>query len=71
MTREQKIAKKKARAFARKGKRIAKDASYLNTAHIYDRESISWGRKKQHYRVFVCEMGYGGCESRGYCNGDC
>jgi NMD protein affecting ribosome stability and mRNA decay len=25
----------------------------------------SWRRK------FTCEMGYGDCELRGYCNGDC
>lgn len=23
------------------------------------------------YRQFTCEMGYGDCEKRGYCNGDC
>ena len=22
-------------------------------------------------RLFVCEMGYGDCEERGFCNGDC
>lgn len=71
MTREQKIEKRKARAYARKGKRIAKDRSYLHTASIYDRNSISWGRRRQHGSVFICEMRYGDCESRGYCNGDC
>lgn len=71
MTREEKIAKRKARSYRRKGKRIAKDKDYLNTSCLYDRRGISWGRRKQHGRVFVCEMGYGSCEERGYCDGDC
>ena len=71
MTREQKIEKRKARAFGRKAKRIAKDRSYLQTAQSNDRTSISWGRKKQQGRVFTCEMGYYDCERRMYCNGDC
>jgi hypothetical protein len=72
LTREEKIKKRQARAFVRKGKRIAKDKDYLNTAALYDRGySMSWGRRKQHGSAFSCEMGYGGCEERGYCNGDC
>lgn len=72
MTREEKIKKRQERSYRRKAKRIAKDKSYLNTSALYDRGySLSWGRKRQHGSVFVCEMGYGDCEARGYCNGDC
>ncbi len=28
-------------------------------------------RKRRRPRRFRCEMGYGSCETRGYCNGDC
>lgn len=71
MTREQKIEKRKARAYKRKATRIAKDSSYLNTSFLYDKSGISWGRRKQRGRVMTCEMGYSDCELRGYCNGDC
>ena len=71
MTREEKIKKRQERAYRRKGKRIAKDKTYLQTANNYDRYSISWGRRKQQGRVYTCEMGYSDCEARGYCNGDC
>lgn len=27
--------------------------------------------KRRGRRNFTCEMGYGDCELRGYCNGDC
>jgi len=69
MTREEKIEKKKHRAFVRKAKRIAKDRSYLQTSNNYDRSGLSWGRRKQQGRVFNgCSWS---CEERGYCNGDC
>lgn len=71
MTRAEKIEKRKKRAFLRKAKRTQKDRSYLQTAFNYDRYSMSWGRRKQQGRVFMCEMRYSGCEERGYCNGDC
>lgn len=71
MTREQKIEKRKSRAYARKAKRILKDQSYLQTARSNDKTSISWGRRRQQGRVFTCEMGYYDCELRMYCNGDC
>lgn len=72
MTREEKVKKRQERAYRRKGKRIAKDKSYLNTSQLYDKgHSLSWGRRRQHGSVFVCEMGYGDCEARGSCNGDC
>ena len=69
MTREEKVYKKQQRAFVRKAKRIAKDKSYLQTAFNYDRSGLSWGRRKQHGRVYTgCCFS---CEERGYCNGDC
>ncbi len=72
MTREEKIKKRQQRAYERKAKRIAKDKSYLHTSNLFDRGySFSWGRRYQHGSVFVCEMRYGDCELRGYCNGDC
>ncbi len=72
MTREDKIKKRKQRSYNRKAKRIAKDISYLNTSYLHDRGySLSWGRRRQQGRIFECEMQYGDCEARGYCNGDC
>lgn len=71
MTREAKKLKRLERAFKRKGKRIAKDKSYLATSISNGRSSLSWGRKRENGSVFVCEMGYYGCEQRMYCNGDC
>lgn len=75
MNREDKIKKRQERAFKRKGKRIAKDQSYLNTASLHDRPSfsgnLSWGRRRQKGTVYSCEMGYSDCEARGWCNGDC
>lgn len=73
MTREEKIKKRQERAYRRKGKRIAKDKSYLQTAWNYDRGGLSWGRRKQQGRAtgFTCEMGWSSCEERGFCNGDC
>jgi hypothetical protein len=71
MTREQKIAKRKLRAYNRKAKRIAKDKKFLGIAYLNDEIRISWGRKKSQGKIWTCEMGYGDCESRGYCNGDC
>jgi hypothetical protein len=72
MTRDEKIKKRQERAFKRKGKRIAKDRGYLNTSALHDRgHSLSWGRRRQHGSVYVCEMGYSDCEARGWCNGDC
>jgi hypothetical protein len=72
MTREEKIKKRQQRAYNRKAKRIEKDKGYLHTCALYDRRySLSWGRRKQHNRVFTCEMGYSSCEAQGWCNGDC
>ena len=72
MTREEKIKYRQQRAYNRKAKRIKKDKDYLNTAALYDRGySMSWGRRKQRGTAFTCEMGYGDCEERGWCNGDC
>lgn len=70
MKREDKIKKRKERAFNRKAKRVAKDKSYLETSG-FGSEGISWGRRKQKGRIFIFEMRYGDCEERGYCNGDC
>lgn len=73
MTREEKIKFKKERAHRRKHKRHLKDKSYLNTAltdGTYG-QGISWGRRKQKGLIFTCEMGWGSCEERGYCDGDC
>lgn len=71
MTREEKIQKKKERAFRRRGKRIAKDQAYLSLARMNGKSSISWGRRRLQGKVYTCEMGYSECELRGYCNGDC
>jgi hypothetical protein len=74
MTREEKVKKRQERAFKRKGKRIAKDKSYLNTSEFHSygpNRGISWGRRKQNGRVFQCDMGYSDCELRMYCNLDC
>lgn len=71
MTREEKIEKRKLRAYQRKAKRILKDKEYLRLAYSNDKSSISWGRQRYQGRVFTCEMGYPSCESRGYCDGDC
>jgi hypothetical protein len=72
MSKEEKIEKRKKRAFLRKAKRIAKDKisiSYLDMNNPH--QGISWGRKRSKGKIFICEMRYGDCEERGYCNGDC
>lgn len=71
MTREEKIAKRQYASFVRKNKRVEKDRIYYLTAYNNNMSSISWGRKKYKGLIFTCEMGYGDCELRGYCNGDC
>jgi len=43
----------------------------MNIASMHYKDSISWGRHKYNGRIFTCEMNYGSCEERGYCNGDC
>ena len=35
------------------------------------KEARHWKRSSRRRRGFQCEMGYGDCERRGYCNGDC
>ncbi len=76
MTKEDKVKKKKARAYNRKRKRIERDKEYIEVARIkgstsYQESSISWGRRKLQGKIYTCEMGYYSCELRGYCNGDC
>lgn len=68
---EHKVIKKKLKALYRKNKRALKDKEYMDLALSNDIHSISWGRRKYKGRIHTCEMGYGSCESRGYCNGDC
>ena len=77
-TEEQKLATKESRRirreqrkFRRINKRKEKDNLYMSTAIMYDRYSIGWGRRMYHGREWVCSMGYGNCEERRYCNGDC
>ena len=71
LTKEEKIKRKQEASYRRKGKRILKDKEYYLIANRNDRCSISFGRHISSGRYFMCEMGYSGCESRGYCNGDC
>jgi hypothetical protein len=71
MTKEEKIKLKKERSFRRKNKRCLKDKEYYNLAYNRNINRISIGRKIAKGRYFQCEMGYGDCEERGYCNGDC
>ena len=71
MTRAEKIAKRKLRRHARNLKRGRRDKLYSHRAYLYGRDSIGWGRRQYHGREFTCEMGYGDCEERGFCNGDC
>lgn len=71
MTREQKVKKRQERSLRRKLKRIKKDNEYYSTANNNYKSSISWGRKRYQGKIFICDMGYGDCEERGYCNGDC
>lgn len=70
-TKEDKVKRKHEASFKRKGKRIAKDKHYFNTARNYDISSISWGRRRCHGSAFICEMYYSGCTLRGFCEGDC
>lgn len=47
---------------------------YIGRDH-YNKEIYRRRKSRRHrkrYRIkFKCEMGYRGCELRGYCNGDC
>jgi hypothetical protein len=72
MTREQKVEFKKARAAKRRQKRadqFRKIIDMKNWDNISFRQARS--RVRGNYSAFVCEMRYGDCEERGYCNGDC
>lgn len=78
MTREEKIKAKQERAYQRKGKRIEKDKEFIRklriqSDHYYNSSyrGISWARKYSTGKIFFCEMRYGDCEERDYCNGDC
>lgn len=71
MTKEEKIIKRKERAFRRKSKRVEKDNERLSVSRSFDKGGISWGRKKLAGGVFSCDMGYYDCELRMFCNGDC
>jgi hypothetical protein len=72
MTREQKIENRKAAAFKRKNKKVEELKRILGVARW---EGISFSRARakvrNNGRYFECEMRYGDCEERGYCNGDC
>ena len=46
------------------GDTVSTDHRYYASPYSQD---VSWSSTKQ----FVCSMRYGGCEERGYCNGDC
>ena len=70
-TKELRKLKREQRKFRRINKRKEKDNIYRNIANRYDKDSVSWGRRKSKGRVFTCEMNYYDCEQRGYCNGDC
>jgi hypothetical protein len=69
-TREEKVRKKQERSLRRIQKRQNKDYKYIERAGTLSR-GISWARRKSKGLIFECEMGYSGCELRGYCNGDC
>lgn len=71
MTREEKVEKKKRNRSIRISKRIRKNNEYMAIARSANCDSISWGRRRSKGRVYQCDMGYGDCEARGYCNGDC
>lgn len=74
MTREQKVEKRKARAAKRRQKGLDELEKIRTKMHWED-----WSFPKARARVrgkywgagFECEMRYGDCEARGYCNGDC
>lgn len=72
MTREEKISKKKARKAKRVQKRKDKDNHNMNLASSRKWDCTrSEARKIVNGTLWTCEVGYGACESRGYCNGDC
>lgn len=71
MTKEEKVIEKQKRAHRRKHKRYLKDQEYFHKAAEIGFSRISIGKKKISGKFFQCEMGYGSCEERGYCNGDC
>ena len=71
LTKEEKVAIKIARRQRRTEKRRQKDLKYLREAARYNMGFISWGRRRLHGGVFICERRYSDCEARGYCNGDC
>ena len=70
-TKELRKLKREQRKFRRINKRKEKDNIYMNIASMHYKDSISWGRHKYNGRIFTCEMNYGSCEERGYCDGDC
>lgn len=70
-TKELRKLKREQRKFRRINKRKEKDNIYRGTALMYDRYSISWGRRKFNGRIFTCEMNWVECEEKGYCDGDC
>jgi hypothetical protein len=74
MTREKKIEQRKANAFKRKNKKVEELKLILGLVRC---EGIPFSRARDKVRnngrgrYFECEMRYGDCEERGYCNGDC
>jgi hypothetical protein len=72
MKRADKVIFKKSRAFRRRSKKLREFAEIKSLAS-YKEISFQQARSifRNNGRFFTCEMGYGDCEERGYCNGDC
>ena len=70
-TKESRKLKREQRKFRRISKRKEKDKIYMSVAQMYDRNSVSWGRRMRQGKEWVCNMGYASCEAAKYCNGDC
>jgi hypothetical protein len=74
MTREKKVEFRKLRA-AKRRKKKTDELDAIKSKMVW--ESISFEMARAHVRGkywgagFQCEMRYGDCEERGYCNGDC
>lgn len=72
MTREQKNIKRNAKRKARKQKRFDELNKIRQEMWLNDL-TFSQARSKvrRGWMPFRCEMNYGDCNERGYCNGDC
>ena len=67
MNRDEKNKKRLEQSNKRRARKVAVSKAKLE----HKKQFGSNSEMSYFYKGFQCEMGYGDCERRGYCNGDC